>query len=134
MKFNVDKSLEFDFSNFFVDKLGKEHGVKEEDIFSINNKIKQAYDNVEEIRKGKVLLHGEPALFMSLPYQSNETIAKIQSWACDVAKNYDNVVSIGIGGSYLGNKTLQDALVDPFYNECESKRKGFPKIILQVII
>ncbi len=119
MKLEFKDALKFDFSNL---------SLKQQDFDLIKDKIKNAWKNIKEIRQGKILAHGEPALFMGLPYQDKEKINKINSWAKDVKENYDTVVSLGIGGSYLGNKTLQDALAHPYYNECKEARAGWPKI------
>ena len=45
------------------------------------------------------------------------------------AKGYDAVVSIGIGGSYLGNQVLFDLFYGPYWNQLtKEERKGYPQI------
>lgn len=45
------------------------------------------------------------------------------------AKGYDAVISIGIGGSYLGNQVLFDLFCGPYWNQLtKEERKGYPQI------
>lgn len=66
-----------------------------------------------------------------LDYPQNynrEEFDRIKSVAERIRKSSDVLVVIGIGGSYLGAKTVIDALTHSFYNELpKDKRKG-PKI------
>jgi glucose-6-phosphate isomerase len=60
-------------------------------------------------------------------YDKDE-FARIKAAAENIREKADVLIVIGIGGSYLGAKTVIDALSHSFYNELpKSKRKG-PKI------
>lgn len=44
------------------------------------------------------------------------------------AKSYDAVISIGIGGSYLGNQVLFDLFCGPYWNQLtKDERNGYPQ-------
>lgn len=44
------------------------------------------------------------------------------------AKSYDAVISIGIGGSYLGNQVLFDLFCGPYWNQLtKEERNGYPQ-------
>ncbi|OED34924.1 hypothetical protein AB834_05665 [PVC group bacterium (ex Bugula neritina AB1)] len=128
MKINNPNSLRFDFSYLLENKIGEENGLSKKNIQDSEPLLQKAFNHLSEIRQGKVLPHNEPALFTQLPYQSSEELEKIKTWAKNIKSKYENIISIGIGGSYLGNKTLQESLSHPYYNECSSARNGFPKI------
>jgi glucose-6-phosphate isomerase len=129
MKFQLENTLNFDYSHLLQEVIGFDHGVSLDlDLARHEDLIQAAFAKIKEIREGAVLEHGETVRFMSLPYQDSTKIESIVSWAEDVKKNYKTVVSLGIGGSYLGNKTLQDALRHPYHNECEEAREGYPQI------
>lgn len=128
MKWQKAKRLTFDFSNFFEASIGAEHGLSESAVQEQTEAFARAFQQVNAIRDGRMLEHGEQALFMGLPYQGDDLIQTIMDWAEQTKKDYTTVVSLGIGGSYLGNKMLQDALCHPYYNESEEARKGYPKM------
>ncbi|MDP2768182.1 MAG: hypothetical protein Q8O41_12175, partial [Candidatus Methanoperedens sp.] len=69
--------------------------------------------------------------WVKLPQQKEETIAGIEKIARQISKKYENVLFLGIGGSYLGLKAAQDALCAPYYNEFKSLRKKLPRIYLE---
>ncbi len=128
MKITNNRSLTCDFSYLFQDKIGAEHGLNAEDFAQYQDSLSQAFAKIKTIRNGAVVEHGEQVLFMGLPYQSADKLKQITNWAEAVKVKYSTVVSLGIGGSYLGNKTLQEALNDPYYNECEEARRSCPKL------
>jgi len=59
--------------------------------------------------------------WMGLPYQDLEPLLAQAAWL----REFDAVIQIGIGGSALGNRMLNNALLHPYYNELPpEKRKG----------
>lgn len=52
-----------------------------------------------------------------------EQLAPIEAWA-ERARGADLVLSIGIGGSYLGNRVLRDALLGTHYNAFPPEARG----------
>ena len=65
-----------------------------------------------------------------LPCQGKRVLGEINSLAREI-KKYENVIFLGIGGSYLGLKAAQDALLAPYYNEFAPLRKGGPKVYFE---
>ncbi|MDP2928167.1 MAG: hypothetical protein Q8N80_05160 [Candidatus Omnitrophota bacterium] len=123
-------SLRFDFNNMF-DFSVKDHGVSQHDINEILPQAQKAAVHLKKIIAdpgARVKLNLEWA---KLPQQKEEDIAGIQRIARQIAKKYENVLFLGIGGSYLGLKAAQDALCAPYYNEFKSLRKKSPRIYFE---
>lgn len=74
--------------------------------------IKQAAENVAKLRCTGKGPDGSSVLFPHLPYLLEEDVLiseeekKALLSLREEAKSYDAVISIGIGGSYLGNQVL----------------------------
>jgi len=66
-----------------------------------------------------------------LPYQDAKFIQEVQKLGNDIASRYENVIFLGIGGSYVGLKAAQDALCQPYFNEFKRVRKGRPRIYFE---
>ena len=66
-----------------------------------------------------------------LPEQDKADIGQIQKLGREISRKYENVIFLGIGGSYLGLKAAQDALCLPYYNEFKSLRKKSPRIYFE---
>ncbi|MDD5561977.1 MAG: glucose-6-phosphate isomerase [Candidatus Omnitrophica bacterium] len=123
-------SLKFDFNNLFSSSVG-EHGVSQEDINEILPEAQKAASHLKKIisnPKARVKLNLEWA---KLPEQDRADIEQIQKTGCEISKKYENVIFLGIGGSYLGLKAAQDALCLPYYNEFKSLRKKSPRIYFE---
>lgn len=97
--------------------------------------IKQAARDVSELRRTGKGPDGSSVLFPHLPYLLEEEvlISKEEREALlrlrEKAKGYDAVISIGIGGSYLGNQVLFDLFCGPYWNQLtKEERKGYPQI------
>lgn len=99
---------------------------------------KQAIDNavkaVNTIRKSGIGPGKNKVLFPHLPYllEENVLISEEEKEALlslkEEAKSYDAVVSIGIGGSYLGNQVLFDLFCGPYWNQLtKDERNGYPQ-------
>ncbi|MCX5699656.1 MAG: hypothetical protein NTX01_08320 [Candidatus Omnitrophica bacterium] len=123
-------SLRFDFNNMF-DFSVQGHGVSQHDIDEILPQARRAAQHLKKIIAdpyARIKLNLEWA---KLPQQRQEDIAGIQRIARQIAKKYENVLFLGIGGSYLGLKAAQDALCAPYYNEFKSLRKKAPRIYFE---
>lgn len=97
--------------------------------------IKQAARDVSELRHTGKGPDGSSVLFPHLPYLLEEDVLiskeekKNLLSLREVAKSYDAVISIGIGGSYLGNQVLFDLFCGPYWNQLtKEERKGYPQI------
>ena len=138
MSLKLASGFEFDYENLYGE--GK---VTEADLKSYEEDLKKAHEAMKVMReKGFIRAHlskdGEPekVLFSQLPYvkegnlNSPSSLKKLGELTSHVKDNVDVVVSLGIGGSYLGNKVIFDVHCGEFWNELpKEERKGFPKVI-----
>ena len=138
MSLKLASGFEFDYENLYGE--GK---VTEADLKSYEEDLKKAHEAMKVMReKGFIRAHlskdGEPekVLFSQLPYvkegnlNSPSSLKKLGELTSHVKDNVDFVVSLGIGGSYLGNKVIFDVHCGEFWNELpKEERKGFPKVI-----
>ncbi|MDD5409619.1 MAG: glucose-6-phosphate isomerase [Candidatus Omnitrophica bacterium] len=123
-------SLKFDFNNMFSSSVG-DHGVSQVDINGMLPKAKNAASHLKKLLsdpKARVKLNLEWA---KLPEQNKADISKIQKIGKEISKKYENVIFLGIGGSYLGLKAAQDALCLPYYNEFKTLRKKSPRVYFE---
>jgi len=125
------KGIKFDFNNLFSFNVSAQHGVTAFDFDKIKPLAKNALIHLETIlenNKNRINLGLEWA---NLPFQDMETVFKIKSLARDILSKFENVLFLGIGGSYLGLKAAQDALCSPYYNEFANVRMGGPKVYFE---
>ncbi len=125
------KSIKFDFNNMFSINVGDSHGIKDSDILELSGSIEYGHEHLKNLigdSHKRVQLGLEWA---NLPYQDEKKVNNIQKLAESIVKKYDNVIFLGIGGSYLGLKAAQDALASPYYNEFPSVRKRRPRIYFE---
>lgn len=115
--------------------LNKPWSVKDKDLETYSPCIKRAAQDIAELRHTGKGPDGSSVLFPHLPYLLEEDvlISKEEREALlrlrEEAKDYDAVVSIGIGGSYLGNQVLFDLFCGPYWNQLtKEERKGYPQI------
>jgi glucose-6-phosphate isomerase len=123
--------IRFDFNNMFSFSVGKEHGVQDSDMQEMSKSIREAEEHLVKVitdSRNRVKLGLE---WTQLPLQDKKVIKSIQALGDEIAGRYDNVISLGIGGSYLGLKAAQDALCAPYYNEFSGLRKGGPRIYFE---
>jgi len=137
MSLTLKSGFSFDYDNLYGE--GK---VTEADLKSYAEDLKKAHEAMKVMReKGFIKAHlskdGEPekVLFSQLPYieeghlNSPKSLAHLKEVTDHVKDNVDAVVSLGIGGSFLGNKVLFDVHCGAFWNAMsDEERKGFPKI------
>lgn len=125
------KNIRFDFNNMFSFSVGKEHGVDESELKALDYSIKEAHEHLSSVlsdSRSRIKIGLEWA---RLPFQDKKTIRDIQKLGDEIAKKYDSVISLGIGGSYLGLKAAQDALSPPYYNEFEDIRRKRPSVYFE---
>lgn len=125
------KTLQFDFNNMFSFSVGKKHGVTVSDLREISSKTIKAHLHLRGLLKDarqRVQLGLEWA---NLPFQDRSELEKIKRFGNEIAHKYENVIFLGIGGSYLGIKAAQDALCPVYYNEFSSLRRGRPRIYFE---
>lgn len=125
------KSIKFDFNNIFSVNTGNTHGVEDKDILEISKDIREGHEHLKKVTSialNRIKLGLE---WIRLPYQDPKIISDIRKLGNEIAKKYDNVISLGIGGSYLGLKAAQDALASPYYNEFTTVRKKRSRIYFE---
>lgn len=136
MSLKLKSGFTFDYDNLFGE--GK---VTKADIEAFEGKLKEAHKAMNVMResgyiKGHLSKDGEPekVLFSQCPYikegplNSPESLKKLHDLRDHVKGNIDAVVSLGIGGSYLGNRVLFDVQCGEFWNsKSVEERNGYPK-------
>ena len=137
MSLKLKSGFTFDYDNLYGE--GK---VTEADLKSYEEDLKKAHEAMKVMREtGFIRAHlskdGEPekVLFSQLPYveeghlNSPSSLKHLQELTDHVKDNVDVVVSMGIGGSYLGDKVLFDVQCGAYWNELpKEERNGFPKV------
>ena len=102
--------IKLDVNNMFAQAIGKEHGIKKEEVDSYQKEISNMHQKIQKDKKeGKMG-------FMELPYLKQELVSDIEQYAQDKKGEIENFVILGIGGSALGSIALKTALKDPYYN------------------
>jgi glucose-6-phosphate isomerase len=122
------KQIKFDFNNMFDASVGKKNGVTSGDIKALTGAISKAVKHLKKVLGSESSRINIGLEWTRLPLQNKKFIREIQSVGEAISYKYENVVSLGIGGSYLGLKAAQDALASPYYNEFSSARNGRAKV------
>ena len=137
MSLKLASGFTFDYDNLFGE--GK---VTEADIKEFEGELKKAHEAMKVMRESGIIREHlskdgtpEKVLFSQLPYieeghlNSPSSMAHLQELTDSVRNRVDAVVSLGIGGSYLGDKVLFDVHCGEFWNaKSLEERDGFPKI------
>ncbi|MCX5694899.1 MAG: hypothetical protein NT014_07285 [Candidatus Omnitrophica bacterium] len=123
-------SLRFDFNNMF-DFSVNEHGVSQQDINEAMPEAQKAAAHLKKILGNPVFRIKFNLEWAKLPEQKEEDIAAIAKIARQISLKYENVLFLGIGGSYLGLKAAQDALCAPYFNEFNALRKKSPRVYFE---
>ncbi len=125
------QEIRFDFNNLFSFNVGFEHGVTEADMEKYRQQAARAHEHLRAVLEHKDNRINLSLEWANLPFQDAKTVAAIQRLGNEIAKKYDTVLSLGIGGSYLGLKAAQDALCPAYYNDFPSVRKGRPRVYFE---
>ena len=121
------KPIRFDFNNMFSFSVGQKHGVSDADLRSILPAACLAHKHLRKCLDSEANRVALGLEWADLPFQPKAEIDKILALSRQI-RRYENVLFLGIGGSYLGLKAAQDALRAPYYNEFPGLRKKLPKI------
>lgn len=122
------KQIRFDFNNMFDTGVGMVHGITSGDLKAISGPAAKAARHLSKVLANEDSRINIGLEWTRLPFQNKKFIREIQAQGDAISRRYDNVISLGIGGSYLGLKAAQDALAAPYYNEFASARKGRAKV------
>lgn len=135
-RFELPSGIIFDFTNMFgTDRLATADVEAALENLGVN--ASKAVKKIAETGFSKAHLSkdGTPehVYFPRMPYikegnpNTPESIKKLKEFSAYTQK-MDAVVFLGVGGSYLGNKVLVDALGGFFWNSNEKRRNGQPRI------
>lgn len=127
----MKKTIKFDFNNLMAFNVGKLHGVTGGEFKAVLPEARKAHEHLKRVladKQARVSLGLEWAM---LPFQDPKILRGVEGFAGEISSRYDNVIFLGIGGSYLGLKAAQDALCPPYYNEFPYVRKGGPRIYFE---
>ena len=127
---------------FDYDDLYGEGKVTDADLASYADALKKAHAAMKVMRetgfiRGHLSKDGEPekVLFSQTPYikegniNSPASIARLKELGKHVQENTDVVISLGIGGSFLGNKVLFDVHCGELWNSLSNEqRDNYPRI------
>lgn len=141
MALTLKSGFSFDYDNLFGE--GK---VSQSDLDSYKDALKAAHEAMKVMREsGFIKAHlskdgaPEKVYFSKLPYITEEngklnlnspaSIKRLHDFTERIRNNVDAVVSLGIGGSFLGNKVLFDIFCGEFWNTWTTEqRNGLPKV------
>lgn len=137
MSLKLKSGFTFDYDNLFGD--GK---VTAEDIAAFGPKLEEAKTAIKTMRSQGIIREHlskdgtpEKVLFSELPYieegnlNSPSSIGRLHDLSKSVKNRVDAVISLGIGGSYLGNRVLFDVHCGEFWNSKSlEERDGFPQV------
>lgn len=107
--------ISFDFNFMMDDYIGGADGVSKKELDALKPLAAKVHAELAAKRKSGALP------FFDLPYQDTKAVKAL---AEEVARQADNFVLLGIGGSALGPAALQSALRHPFHNLLPKKARG----------
>jgi len=123
-------ALKFDFNNLFEFSV-QGHGVTQEEVKEILPQAALAAQHLKKIIADPAARVKLSLEWVKLPEQKEADIAAIEKIARLIKGKFENVLFLGIGGSYLGLKAAQDALCPPYYNEFKPLRKKSPRVYFE---
>ena len=137
MSLILKSGFTFDYDNLYGE--GK---VTDADLAFYAEDLKNAHEAMKVMRatgfiRGHLSKDGEPekVLFSQTPYiadrhiNSPASIARLKEFGEYARRNTDVVISLGIGGSFLGNKVLFDVHCGELWNSLSNEqRDNYPRI------
>ncbi len=125
MKKFAEKPIQLDVNHMMADTLGFQYGVAFGQIHEMAPFAAAANRAVQKNRGTGWLGWTE------LPYNQEEIVAKIETVAARVRKDFDTFVVLGIGGSALGPIAVQQALNHLHYNDLPSEKRNGPRFFVE---
>ena len=121
--------LTIDFNNCMSDTIGPEHGIRPEEVEILTGRAAQIHKNLQERRKSDLCLKhaGTSIGFYNLPYD-RKLLKEVLSLSKELAKQFDNLVILGIGGSSLGGRAIHNALCHPYHNLLPRNARKAPRV------
>lgn len=115
----------------FSFNVGKEHGVTQKDIQKMSRPARKAFVHLTKLICDPASRIKLKLDWTQLPYQDRTFIKRLQRRGDAIAREYENVISLGIGGSFLGIKASMDALCPAYYNEFTRVRRQRPRMFFE---
>ena len=110
-----------DYANMLQPQLGG-RGIDPGALDELGERFRTVHADTERRRKA-----GELGFF-ALPYE-RDVVQQIRTFAEGLGQANDTIVVLGIGGSALGTIALQQALLEPFWNELsDEERDYYPRL------
>ncbi|MBN1794817.1 MAG: hypothetical protein JW844_07635 [Candidatus Omnitrophica bacterium] len=125
------KQLQFDFNNMLSLNVGAKHGITDSELRHVAKKVREAHIHLQNIVASPENRAHLGLEWIVLPRQEEKAIRRIQRLGREISRGYENVIFLGIGGSFLGLKAAQDALCAPYYNDFAGIRQGKPRIYFE---
>ena len=122
------EKIKFDFNNMFSHSVGTRHGVTDHDLGMMRKCARAAHKHLKAVLANSDNRISLGLEWAKLPFQTRDVVKAVQNLGNEIASSYENVISLGIGGSYLGLKAAQDALRPAYYNEFSSLRLRRPRV------
>ena len=107
--------IKIDYNFMMSEFVGPEHGISAAELESLAPKAREAHSRLMDMRAAGSLP------FYDLPRQDT---SGVKGLADELAKDFENFVLLGIGGSALGPIALHSALRHPFHNLLPRKGRG----------
>ncbi len=104
--------LRIDYTNAMAETIGERDGILREELLSFRHFVVETHSIIQREKENKFY-------FAKLPYQD---VTEILELAEEIREKFEYFVVIGIGGSALGNITLQESINGFNYNHF-----NFPK-------
>jgi glucose-6-phosphate isomerase len=119
------QQIRFNFNNMFAHNVGRKHGITEADLKRSRAAISCAHGHFRAAEENPRTRLNVSMEWLVLPFQDKKAVGAVQKLGDEITFAFENVISLGIGGSYLGLKAAQESLAAPYYNEfssCRGKR------------
>lgn len=112
--------VRLDYNNMLTRVVGDKNGLNQDDILALSDLVSVAHDDfINRTGKGNDFLG-----FIDLPNVDDTILDNIKATADKIASKNDIFINLGIGGSYLGAKTLFDSLTSTYYNELSREKRN----------
>jgi glucose-6-phosphate isomerase len=108
--------IKFDFGNLFVPRIAEPYGILPEDVDKLSGRLSEAQEKIARMRKDGKLV------FSDMPYK-DEIVTQVNDIAAKYAGQFENLLTIGIGGSALGANAIFNALGHPYHNLLDKRQR-----------
>ena len=104
--------------------------LQETDFSECQPQLLQAHQAVQQLVATGISSYGQQVLFTQLPevkfgnINTPSSLAKIEAYAQALQNRVQAVVSLGVGGSYLGGRVLFESMVDEYWNSLSARERG----------